>query len=57
VGGKGQVFFFLEVGRYGCQNDGLDEVDRKDNISTVLILSSFPPSLPSPPSLSTSPPS
>ena len=23
--GKGRILFFLEVGRYGCQNDGLDE--------------------------------
>ena len=25
--GEGSFFFFLEVGRYECQNDGLNEAD------------------------------
>jgi hypothetical protein len=27
VVGESEKILFLEVGRYGCQNDGLDEAD------------------------------
>jgi len=54
-GGRGQILFPSEVGRYGCQNDGLEEADtmgreggREEGSLSVQLLthSSLPLSLP-----------